>query len=158
MNLNPYRPMTTSGIAHQNDAIATDGIHQAISRHLRGPFVRVSRYSIGTASTAISAEALMPPQKTSARADSAAARRGLLPPPPEADPPSVTPLTSGSRIHGSIAVGRNSEELIATSSCARGASAYAKPASRRALGVPMSSASASLTTPRNAAHSTAATH
>ena len=150
MNGNPYPAMSSSGTAHQNVANAVNTTHQVISRRRRGPRRRVSRYSAGMASTAASAAALMPPQANVASADQAAARRGLY--------PSRAPLISGSTIHGSMAVGQNSEELTPTRVCACGASANAKPAMSRVTGEPMRSASASLTAPRNATHSTSDSH
>src|SRR5215469_1376272 len=101
MTETPYRDSSASGTDHHQVAATTIGTHQARIRNLLVPRGRVSTYTTAGTQTARVAAALIPPHSATATADRAAAR-------PRRPPCAAS--TSGMRIHGSIAAGRNSED------------------------------------------------
>src|SRR5215467_16186185 len=97
----PYLDSSASGTSHHQVAATTAGNHQARIRHRGAGRGSVSRYTTAGTQTAKVAAALIPPQQATATADRAAARTR---PSPCAAP------TSGSKIQGSIAAGRTSDD------------------------------------------------
>src|SRR5579859_3881429 len=158
----PYLPSSSSGTAQDTLASPTAGSHQASSRPGRG--LVSTKIAAGTRTAMVDA-AFAPLHSATATADCAAClysgfsqllaaeARGVG----GVVPPGSEPA-SGTRIHGSIAICRNSPDTWPSRPSAIGDSAYARPAAALLPGVPMSSRPASLLTPLNATIISAASH
>lgn len=140
-NENAYRPTSSSGSVQNRVATATAPDHQASSRQRGTGRGRVRMYRTGATSTASTATAFTPPHSATASADLTA---------PRARWPVSDAVSSGMRIHGSIAAGSHSMEISPRMDSVRGASAYASAPAIRVPGVPIPSCRDSRSTPRKA--------
>ena len=116
----PYFCCSSNGYSHQDMASSTAGTHQAMIRQRGAGRGAASRKITGGISTAKVAAALMPLHKATATADCAAA---VSRPGARMAGPATAARTSGMRIHGSIAIGRNSLDSVPSMPSAFGASA-----------------------------------